>query len=83
MNEWMEVLYLHDLEEGNGLHLDREKCKREWELYDILWKVLDEKGKEWFSEYVNLKAEQRDIEWKAVYEQGFKTAVRLLTDCLK
>ena len=83
MNEWMEILYLHDVKECNGRGVDREKCKREWELYNLLWESFDEKRKEWFRGYVNLKAEQRELEWRAVYEQGFKAVVQLLTDCLK
>lgn len=61
----------------------KENMDREWELYNFLFENLSEEHRKIFLEYVELHGIRQNEESKVVYEYGFKTAVRLITESLK
>ena len=85
MNELIEKMYNFDFEAGSffGEIADKTVSRREWALYESLYERLSEKDRKIFLEYVNLQTEEHEKELKAAYEQGFKTAVTLIVDCMK
>lgn len=62
---------------------DKESTRREWELYLLLQEELPIKAKKLFAEYVDLITEHHNLETKAAFEQGFKSAFSLIIEVLK
>ena len=62
---------------------DKNTTTQEWTLYFSLIEDLPKKQKENFVEYASICQERHKQEIKAVYEHGFKTAVKLLLECNK
>lgn len=85
MNSIIERLYethlkMEDLPFGTP---DHEEEREEWELYLQLTKHLPEEHKEDFSRYIELRGNRQNREMKAVYDYGFKTAIKLMIEALK
>ncbi|MBQ8352671.1 MAG: hypothetical protein IJY34_02640 [Clostridia bacterium] len=55
------------------------KMRREWELYEFLYKNAPDE----YKEYVNLRSERQVEELKIAYKQGFKIAMRLVLESVK
>ena len=62
---------------------DKESTRREWELYLLLQEELPITTKKLFAEYVDLITSRHNLETKAAFEQGFKSAFSLLIEVLK
>ena len=60
-----------------------ETTRREWELYLLLQEELPIKTKKLFTEYVDLITMHHNLETKAAFEQGFKSAFSLIIEALK
>lgn len=63
--------------------IDKEKNRTEYTLYQCLIDELGAEHKEKFRKYVNVCIEQKDEELKAMYEYGFKAAVRMFLEAIK
>ena len=63
--------------------VDKENMRKEYEAYCTLAQTLAPLMKEKLSEYVNLNNERHKTELMAVYEFGFKTAMKLVLECVK
>ena len=62
---------------------NKEITTQEWNLYCSLIEELPKKHKETFMEYTSTREERHKQEIKSIYEQAFKTAVKLLIECTK
>ena len=60
---------------------DKETTAKECALYCSLIEDLPKKHKELFTEYNSACQERHRQEIKAVYEQAFKTAIKLFLEC--
>ena len=60
-----------------------EDTRKEWELYLLLQEELPIKAKKHFTEYADLINARHNLETKASFEQGFKTAFSLIIETLK
>lgn len=63
--------------------IDKRNFSKEWELYNFLHERLPSIFKKDFIEYVSLRENRYAKEMKEIYEQGFKTAITLITESLK
>lgn len=61
---------------------DQEEMKKEYALYGDLLDRLSEKDSKDFSKYANLQEERHAKERAAVYEYGFKAAIKLIVESL-
>ena len=61
----------------------REDVNLEWELFHNIYEELPENKRELFLTYVRLRDTRENIEQRACYQHGFKTAIRLLNESLK
>ncbi len=62
---------------------NKEITAQEWTLYCSLIEDLPKKHKEIFMEYTTVCQERHKQEIKSIYEQAFKTAIKLLMECSK
>ena len=85
MEKIIEKLYeIHLNEEQYPFGIvDKESIQKEYDLYFFLSQTLSGDDKEHFSEYANLNDERHKMELKAMYEYGFKTAVKLFLETIK
>ena len=61
----------------------REDVNLEWELFHDIYEQLPQNKREAFLTYVRLRDAREEIEKRACYQHGFKTAIRLLNESLK
>jgi hypothetical protein len=62
---------------------DKEITTKECALYCSLIEELPKRHKEMFMEYNSFSQERHKQEIKAIYEQAFKTAIKLFIECSK
>lgn len=62
---------------------NKEEIDEEWELYQFLYDNLIGEQKRAFLQYAELVVARQERERKAVYEYGFKTAIKLFVQSLK
>ena len=62
---------------------DKEITMQEWSLYCSLIEDLPKKYKDVFMEYNSTCQERHKQEIKSIYEQAFKTAIKLFLECSK
>lgn len=63
--------------------LNKEATEKEWQLYHYLYRNLSGDIKKAFLEYVETKTVRQNEESKKAYVQGFKNALKLITEALK
>jgi hypothetical protein len=61
---------------------NKQNMDEEWEIYAFLYENLPEEYKKTFLKYIELRGARQNEDIKSAYEQGFKTAIRLLTEAL-
>ncbi len=85
MGDIFEKLYAIHLDTENFPYgkPNKEETDEEWELYQFLYEHLADNHKKAFLRYAELITERQDRERRAVYEYGFKTAVKLFIQSLK
>ena len=81
MEKVIEKLYEDFLNVSNPSFKDTEERKKT--LYNVLFKKLSETERTLLVEYADIQEEQCFQETKNAYEQGFKTAIQLIVECLK
>ena len=61
---------------------NKDSAVREWQLYELLLEKLPVEEKEIFAEYSRLCNQRQGNEIQLSYEQGFKTAIRLMIESI-
>ena len=62
---------------------NNDTYKEEWEFFNRLYAESLEPLKQAFLDYVKLRDAREKLEQYECYKEGFKTAVRLITESLK
>ena len=62
---------------------EKEVIDEECALYELLYENLSLKQKQQFVQYAHIVAQRHKQENYAVYEHGFKTAIRLILEGVK
>lgn len=85
MDDIFEKLYAIHLETESFPHgkPNKEEMDEEWELYQFLYDNLIGNQRQAFLRYAELVAARQEREREAVYEYGFKAAIKLFVQSLK
>ena len=59
---------------------NKQNMDEEWKIYSFLYENLSDEYEKLFLKYIELRGLRQNEEIKSAYEQGFKTAIRLLTE---
>ena len=85
MEKLIEKLFnLHNkMEEISFPEHDKEEMNREIQLYDFLYESMSEQNHALFLEYIRIRERRQAQDVQVAYEQGFKTAIKLIFEALK
>ena len=85
MDKIIEKLYNSHLQEEQfpfGI-AEKESMQKEYDAYCTLSEMLSKEGKELLMEYSDLNEVRHKSELKSAYENGFKTAIKLILESVK